>query len=303
MYSIFRRHVESKATIRPPIDAPRVWRPSVPVPDMPVTPEFRLSPLATVGPTDANTGPGRLPSLHALGVPDLAAHFAPLSIGAVPSLGGADTAALTASVRAASSGEASSASPAGTLGDGEASALPSLTDKRSVLPFAGGETAALGRLKHYFWTANALKDYKVTRNGLLGADYSSKFSPWLALGCISPRTIAAEVKAYEARVVANESTYWLLFELIWRDFFRFAPLNWGRALFHRSGPRHVQDPSRVWRKDPRYMAAWAAGRSGYPFVDANMRELLLTGFMSNRGRQNVGECQWLATSATGMDAM
>ena len=167
------------------------------------------------------------------------------------------------------------------------SALPSLADRRGVLPFTGGETAALERMKHYFWTADRLRMYKETRNGLLGADYSSKFSPWLAAGCISPRIIASEVKAYEARVVANDSTYWLLFELLWRDYFRFAPLNWGRTLFWLWGPRQQPDASRVWRRDARCMSSWAVGRSGYPFVDANMRELLLSGFMSNRGRQNV----------------
>ena len=46
--------------------------------------------------------------------------------------------------------------------------------------------------------ADALRRYKETRNGLLGADYSSKFSPWLANGALSPRTILAEVRRYEA---------------------------------------------------------------------------------------------------------
>lgn len=58
-----------------------------------------------------------------------------------------------------------------------------------VLPFKGGETAALERLNEYFWEKDLLKIYKETRNGMLGGDYSSKFSPWLALGNISPRYI------------------------------------------------------------------------------------------------------------------
>jgi deoxyribodipyrimidine photo-lyase len=62
-------------------------------------------------------------------------------------------------------------------------------DKRSVLAFQGGETAAQYRLDEYFWDNDLLKTYKETRNGLIGADYSSKFSAWLSLGCISPRTI------------------------------------------------------------------------------------------------------------------
>jgi deoxyribodipyrimidine photo-lyase len=165
--------------------------------------------------------------------------------------------------------------------------LPRLGDARGVLTFVGGESAALARMQHYFVTADALREYKVTRNGLLGPNYSSKLSAWLAAGCVSPRSVAAEVRAYEARVVANDSTYWLLFELLWRDYFRLAPLGWGRSLFLLGGPRGVHDPSRLWRQDARLLGAWATGRTGYPFVDANMRELKHTGFMSNRGRQNV----------------
>lgn len=66
-------------------------------------------------------------------------------------------------------------------------------DPRSVLPFEGGETAGLRRVRQYIWDEDRLREYKVTRNGLLGSGFSSKFSPWLALGCISPRTVAMEV--------------------------------------------------------------------------------------------------------------
>lgn len=67
-------------------------------------------------------------------------------------------------------------------------------DPRSVLPFEGGETAGLRRVRQYIWDEDRLREYKVTRNGLLGSGFSSKFSPWLALGCISPRTVAMEVR-------------------------------------------------------------------------------------------------------------
>jgi deoxyribodipyrimidine photo-lyase len=60
------------------------------------------------------------------------------------------------------------------------------------LAFEGGEAAALKRLRHYLWDTKCISSYFDTRNGMLGADYSTKFSPWLALGCISPRTIFHE---------------------------------------------------------------------------------------------------------------
>ncbi|MGK7912302.1 MAG: DASH family cryptochrome [Synechococcus sp.] len=160
-----------------------------------------------------------------------------------------------------------------------------IRDDRAVLAFKGGETAGKARLKEYFWTQNCLKDYKQTRNGMLGADYSSKFSAWLALGCLSPRWIAEQVEEYEAQRVRNDSTYWLIFELIWRDFFRFICEKHGDRIFYPSGLQKLHIP---WKEDWRRFDLWREGKTGYPLVDANMRELAATGFMSNRGRQNVG---------------
>ena len=72
------------------------------------------------------------------------------------------------------------------------------TNEKSVVPiFKGGENQAINRLNDYFWKKDLLKVYKETRNGMLGLDYSSKFSVWLANGCISPRSIYEEIKKYE----------------------------------------------------------------------------------------------------------
>ena len=157
-------------------------------------------------------------------------------------------------------------------------------DGRAVLPFRGGESRARERLDHYVWKGDHLRSYKQTRNGLLGADYSSKFSAWLANGCLSPRRIFAEVRRYERERVANSSTYWLIFELLWRDFFRFTAIKVGDKMF-RGGGMKGRAPRAFGRRE--HFDAWAEGRTGVPFVDASMRELAATGFLSNRGRQNV----------------
>ncbi|MEM7660420.1 MAG: DASH family cryptochrome, partial [Bacteroidota bacterium] len=157
-------------------------------------------------------------------------------------------------------------------------------DQRSVLPFQGGESAAKERLHQYFWKQDLLRTYKETRNGLIGADYSSKFSAWLSLGCISPRFIYQQVKAYEKERKKNSSTYWLIFELIWRDFFRFIAKKHGNQLFLPGG---LKGSSRSYQNREADFEAWREGNTGFPFIDANMRELKTTGFMSNRGRQNV----------------
>ena len=157
-------------------------------------------------------------------------------------------------------------------------------DDRSVVDFKGGETEAWNRLNHYFYEADELRNYKFKRNGLLGADYSSKFSPWLAHGCISARSIHAEVEKHEEEVHKNVSTYWMKFELIWRDYFRYSALKYGSQIFKLGGIQG-KDLDKVTRQET--FDAWSAGETGIPFVDANMRELNATGYMSNRGRQNV----------------
>ena len=161
---------------------------------------------------------------------------------------------------------------------------PPVSDSRAVLQFKGGETEGFVRLDSYFWQQDCLKNYKQTRNGLLGADYSSKFSPWLANGSLSPRFIYEQVKDYEAQRVKNDSTYWLIFELLWRDFFRLICAKHGDRIFHPSGLQGIPLP---WQEDWQRFRLWQEGKTGYPLVDANMRELAATGFMSNRGRQNV----------------
>ena len=157
-------------------------------------------------------------------------------------------------------------------------------DKRSAFPFSGGEKAALKRLEDYFFQTKKLGYYKKTRNGLVGVDYSSKFSPWLAHGCISARTIYWAVKRFEQYHYKNQSTYWLIFELIWRDFFKYVSLRHGDKIFKIGG---ILEKSYKWDTSTDRFKSWANGQTPEPFVNANMIELNETGWMSNRGRQNV----------------
>lgn len=234
VYSSFRRKVEERCKVRSPLPAPGTLRPQ------PIGFDDKLGdpaamPLANgVIARGANDGAGKLPSLEALGAADLRPVYAALGIrdpfGSAAVASGAGTASGPSSsspVAAASndnddfwseyapppsasaSAAASSAAASGTIDDEAVWSLPSCIDKRSVLQFRGGETAAVQRLKEYIWDSDSLRSYKETRNGLLGPNYSSKFSVWLAFGCVSPRSIFAEVAEYEKKVVANESTYWL----------------------------------------------------------------------------------------------
>ncbi len=158
-------------------------------------------------------------------------------------------------------------------------------DDRAAIDWKGGETAALDRLAYYLFGSHAISTYKETRNELIGSDYSTKFSAWLAQGCLSPKKIYHEVKAYEDKNGANDSTYWVIFELMWRDFFRLMGKKHGDKIFHKKGFKEKNHPE--WKQDKALLQRWIDGQTGTPFIDANMREIARTGFMSNRGRQNV----------------
>ncbi|RXR20553.1 DASH family cryptochrome [Flavobacterium amnicola] len=158
-------------------------------------------------------------------------------------------------------------------------------DARAAIHFKGGETEAFNRLQHYFYDTKCLSNYKETRNGMVGSDYSSKFSAWLAMGCISPRLIYSEVKKYEKEFGANDSTYWLIFELLWRDFFRFMFKKHQTKFFLYAGIKNEKANSQSVQE--KLLSQWINGKTPSDFINANMIELKRTGFMSNRGRQNV----------------
>jgi len=171
--------------------------------------------------------------------------------------------------------------------------IPSLSDlgfngfevhKDSVFRFKGGETNAKNRIRNYFFETRNVSTYKLTRNGLIGEDYSSKFSPWLANGSVSVKYIFKSLKEYEKEVEKNDSTYWLYFELIWRDFFKYVSMQHKDKFFNKDG---IYGEEKEWSDDQDILLNWINGKTNEPFVNANMIELSQTGFMSNRGRQNV----------------
>ncbi len=160
-------------------------------------------------------------------------------------------------------------------------------DPRSSFPFfepryQGGERAALAHLEEYF-ASDLPQRYKQTRNGLQGTGYSTKLSPWLAVGALSPRVIWQALQRHEDRFGANESTYWIGFELWWRDYFRFLHQQHGHRLFRARGLSERVTPDFSQPDFDR----WRFGRTGVDFIDAGMRELAGTGYLSNRLRQNV----------------
>ncbi len=178
------------------------------------------------------------------------------------------------------------------------------SDERSSFPyatpaFAGGETAGLAHLQRYF-SGPLARHYKATRNQLSGTDYSTKFSPWLACGALSARQIHAALNEHEARAGASDGSRWIVFELLWREHFRLLHRRHGRALYRARGLSQLPTPAH----DAAAFERWCQGDTGEPLVDAGMRELAATGYLSNRLRQVVASflihdlaCDWRAGAA------
>jgi len=190
------------------------------------------------------------------------------------------------------------------------------TDVQSAHPFTGGETSALRRVTHLI-SSGAMSSYKDTRNGMLGLDFSTKLSAFLAQGHVTARHVHwAMLDFEEGRGVGknikgygqgeNAGTAAVRFELLWRDYMRLCMRKFGSRMFHmygiqsQDGNGSEKAYSKKWKTldrpngagdDPKQtMEAFTRFRSGHTgvgLIDASNRELFVTGYTSNRARQNV----------------
>lgn len=162
-------------------------------------------------------------------------------------------------------------------------------DVRSSFPyflpaFRGGSRAAHAHLKNYF-SSDLPHSYKQTRNQLQGTRFSTKFSPWLASGAISAPQVMLALREFEAGKGQSDSSYWIWFELLWRDYFRFLHCKHGARLYRASGLSKL--PVDLPAFNAQKFQAWTQSTTGEPLIDAAMRELISTGYLSNRLRQQV----------------
>ncbi|KMT66639.1 DASH family cryptochrome [Catenovulum maritimum] len=152
--------------------------------------------------------------------------------------------------------------------------------------FSGGESAAIKHLNQFF-SSPAPLTYKETRNALEGWGNSSKWSPWLANGSVSARSIYKDLKLYEQKFEKNESTYWLFFELLWREYFQWNAHKQGKFLYLFKANTNKPLLNSFY---PVVFLKWRQGLTPYPIVNACMHQLNSTGYLSNRGRQIVASC-------------
>jgi len=166
-------------------------------------------------------------------------------------------------------------------------AIPGEPRLPSTVPFVPGEAEAQRRLSLFV----DQDDPVIYRYGegrhRMDEDGTSQLSPYLRFGMLSARQVA--VAAYSAiesapNPSARASAGTWLNELIWREFYISILYHFPDVLKQafRAGLRDIQ-----WRNNEREFAAWCAGRTGYPVVDAAMRQLNETGWMHNRARMIV----------------
>jgi deoxyribodipyrimidine photo-lyase len=201
----------------------------------------------------------------------------------------------------------------------------------SANSFRGGESNGLERLFHFI-ESGEISSYDKAKTAPAGHDFSTKLSPYLAIGCITARQIHEAMRYYEDGKAAdaplykqqarlqrfcdapgfgrgeNEGTKSVRQMLLWRDYFHLLARKLGNhlfALYGSSGRHTIRDggdkktDQHEWRlitslsnsmekcESRRIFERFVVGRTGMSFIDASQRELLLTGYTSNRARQNV----------------
>ncbi|WP_183556479.1 DASH family cryptochrome [Mucilaginibacter sp. SP1R1] len=156
-------------------------------------------------------------------------------------------------------------------------------DVRATNYFQGGETAALAQLHQFFSKSEQSGKSKSSRNSHINSN-SSKLSPWLAVGCISPRQVYWEIFKHMQDSSYAQNAGMLKLELLWRDYFRF--------MFKKHGQKFIkaktaEDEAEVQATSELEFNRWANGETGVPYIDACMHELNATGYICNQCRQIV----------------
>ena len=131
-------------------------------------------------------------------------------------------------------------------------------------------------IKNYIFNSRIINEYEETRN-FPALDNTSKLGPHLRFGTVSVRQMVSRADAYENKI--------FLKELIWREF--FMQILWHFPETHKNSFKSKYDRI-IWRNNEKEFKKWCEGNTGYPMVDAGMRQLNKTGFMHNRVRMLVG---------------
>lgn len=161
------------------------------------------------------------------------------------------------------------------------SALDALATPPLSALWPAGEDCAHERLSSFI--EQRLSQYKLERD-IPSVDATSSLSPYLAVGMLSTTQCFQALKSVSGGNLGsrNEGYVTWMHELIWREFYRHILWAEPRLCMHKAYKRNTD--KLTWRQDLELLQAWQEGRTGYPIVDAGMRQLNQTGWMHNRVR-------------------
>ncbi|WP_421506836.1 deoxyribodipyrimidine photo-lyase [Erwinia rhapontici] len=145
--------------------------------------------------------------------------------------------------------------------------------------FPAGEQAAIARLREF--CQQPVTEYPEQRD-LPARDGTSRLSVYLATGVLSPRQCLHRLLKQHPRGLEDQQVFVWLNELIWREFYRHLLVAWPSLCRHQPFTRWTRGVK--WRDDKQGLLAWQQGKTGYPIVDAAMRQLNSLGWMHNRLR-------------------
>ncbi|MFI5450946.1 DASH family cryptochrome [Pedobacter sp. UC225_61] len=150
------------------------------------------------------------------------------------------------------------------------------------IDFKGGEQQALEHLHDFLHTG---EDMALANASLKKNEIVSRLSPWLALGCLSPREVYWKMKEAEANYGLKPYFNQIVLGLLWRDYYRFMFKKHGNTFFKPEG--FAIDAKVITLSDSNLLDSWKTGTTGHPLVDAIMHELNATGYINNASRQLV----------------
>lgn len=148
----------------------------------------------------------------------------------------------------------------------------------AVKPF---DDEVLNEIDYYFYKKKLPLTYFQSRNNLVGRDFSSKMSCFLSCGALDVKYLYNQIKSFEKRVGANKSTYWLIFELLWREFFYWHYQEHQRRFFSLNGIKGELNFSSF----EKFNLVDLKKMSNSTFFISCLNELERTGYLSNRARQ------------------
>ncbi len=158
-------------------------------------------------------------------------------------------------------------------------------DPRADMIYCGGASEALQRMATFFWEIGDIDHYDETQNELVDCHDSSRFSPWISHGCLSPKTVYKELLKLKEAGRNAEAINLFFLQLLWRDYHRLMGKKYENQIFLKGGTKGVVRSDLGDHFD--LLDIWINGETGVPLVDACMNELKATGYLSRRGRELV----------------